>query len=226
MRYEEIQKGARKYHRRYSRYVEKYDGYFASPKGPSKWRNSITVTREQAEELIKFLIDFDTIYVRMKYHGKEKERDKFIDGLERNLKDVLRWSRHLSGMALVGVNFSKVIVVDDKKLSVREVMKKCYLAAGINGGYKPTMSSKILHVVNPELFIMWDDPILSYYKLGGGDHGKYVDFLQCMQQHANSAIDQIMDEQNVPCEEAVRLLTPCRHSLSKVLDEYNFIESR
>ena len=228
MRYEEIQRKARIYHCRNSRdYVGKYDRYFASPKGPSKWRNAIAVTREQAEELIKFLIAFDTTYVRTKYYGKDK--DQFIDSFERNLESVLRWARHLSDMALVDVDFDELLAVDSKQLSVREVMKKCYLAAGRNGsGYKPTMSSKILHVVNPELFAMWDDPIRRHYEVGEGNQTKYVDvFMTTMQRLTNRAIGQIMDEQSVLRDEAARLLNPCpSHSIVKALDEYNFITSR
>ena len=86
-----------------------------------------------------------------------------------------------------------------------------------------TATSKILHIINPELFVMWDRAIISGY---GGYNRRlfYTDFLRRMQKLANYAISQIEKECCVSREDAIESLKCDGHSLAKALDEYNFMK--
>ena len=82
----------------------------------------------------------------------------------------------------------------------------------------------MLHIVNPELFVMWDEAIRGGYGCSKGEGDQYVDFLRRMQRLANYVISQIEIECGVSRGEATAWLKCERHTLAKTLDEYNFMK--
>ena len=89
-----------------------------------------------------------------------------------------------------------------------------------------TAASKILHIINPELFVMWDGAIRSAYicKLQKENWIWYTEFVQEMQNLAKCAIEQVKaNERHHSDETAIASLTGCKHSLAKALDEYNYV---
>lgn len=94
-----------------------------------------------------------------------------------------------------------------------------------------TGASKMLHIINPKLFVMWDGAIRSGYicKLKRGLEKEnwiwYTEFLQEMQNLAKQAIREAMEQEKKHShDQAIELLTGCRHTLAKALDEYNFMK--
>ena len=86
-----------------------------------------------------------------------------------------------------------------------------------------TAASKILHIIYPDLFLMWDRAIRCGY--GGYERIHYADFLRRMQRLANLAVEQVKaHERHHSDETAVASLTGCKHTLAKTLDEYNFVK--
>lgn len=212
MTYKEIQDGARSYRIKNRRYVRVYDYYFNSPLGPRGWRNSSEPNPEQVVALMSFLGDFGVPYHRTKV-GDVKFRDRF----QKDLKKTLAETKHLRGKMILDVDFDEHIVIDGERKKVSDVMKKAFNASGGYGGSSAS-SSKILHVINPELFVMWDEAIWRHYVGRDNTARGYVDrFLPEMKRMAEA-----MDAE----KGAVKLLTPCSHSQAKVLDEYNFMETR
>ncbi len=108
--------------------------------------------------------------------------------------------------------------------SIRFLIKRCYVALEECGGGSAVVgASKILHILNPNLFVMWDTAIIREY--GCGNFIWYTDFLHKMQQLAKCAIEQVKaNEQNHSDETAIASLTGCRHTLAKALDEYNYVK--
>ena len=81
-------------------------------------------------------------------------------------------------------------------------------------------ASKILHIIYPQLFVMWDRAIRSAYCWP-----EYAEHLRRMQRLAKSAVNQVQQERDVSREEdAIAYLSGCKHSLAKALDEYNFMK--
>ena len=98
-----------------------------------------------------------------------------------------------------------------------------------NGRNEATGASKLLHIINPDLFVMWDGAIRTGYicKLGKTNEGWiwYTEYLREMQQLAKCAVEQVRaNEQHHSDEGAIASLTGCKHSLAKALDEYNFMK--
>ena len=86
-----------------------------------------------------------------------------------------------------------------------------------------TGASKILHIINPDLFVMWDRSIVHHY--GCGERILYTDFLNRMQELAKSAVNQVREKENhYSRETTIASLTGCRHTLAKALDEYNYVK--
>lgn len=221
--HEEIRRESECYRRDHTNYVRTYDTYFADKKyGPSKWRNKDSLSQKQAEALFQFLFDFGVMHLRrMKDEDKKKERRN----LRENVQWALKWTTYLAGKSIADVDFNEEVETEDQSMRIREVMINAYNAAeGI--GARPTMTSKILHVINPELFVMWDEKIIRYVGTGDTASGYVDSFLPEMQRLAVEAISDAMTAEGISDEDAVKLLTSCSHPLAKVLDEYNFMKSR
>ena len=88
----------------------------------------------------------------------------------------------------------------------------------------PTGASKMLHIVYPRLFVMWDEAIRGGYGCSKGEGDQYVDFLRRMQRLANYAICQIENECGVSRGEVIARLKCDGHTIAKALDEYNYVK--
>ena len=86
-----------------------------------------------------------------------------------------------------------------------------------------TAASKIMGIINSELFVMWDREIRAKKRY---EDSSYRNFLIEMQRLAECAIAQTMDQEELSRDAAVQSLRgrDCKHSLAKVLDEYNFVK--
>jgi len=63
----------------------------------------------------------------------------------------------------------------------KEIKKSFRLLSGMKGIQK-TGASKVLHILFPKIFVMWDGYIRRYYGFKKGDENDYLNFLKLMQQ--------------------------------------------
>ena len=89
--------------------------------------------------------------------------------------------------------------------------------------FESVATSKMIHAaVNLELFVMWDTRIASAHRVGAnGDN--YAHFLTLIQGQIEEAIGQVSIAENLTREGAITSLTPCGHTLAKVIDEFNYV---
>jgi len=89
----------------------------------------------------------------------------------------------------------------------------------------PTGASKALHLMNKNLFMMWDDRIRKGYKTGT-DERSYIIFMKEMQSIANEVIDSICRKFNCPRDSAIERLLKLinQKTLPKLIDEYNYVK--
>jgi hypothetical protein len=83
--------------------------------------------------------------------------------IKKSIANMLPYLSALSSVSIKSVTFDDMIQVNGGRLSVGQAVEKCYQevrATGYNIG--PTATAKILHILNPQLFVMWDKPILDY----------------------------------------------------------------
>ncbi|MDI6655361.1 MAG: hypothetical protein QME59_05685, partial [Candidatus Hydrothermarchaeota archaeon] len=91
--------------------------------------------------------------------------------------------------------------------------------------FGPTTTSKILHIINPSLFVMTDKEIRGRYKIGDGGED-YVKFLIKMQEIARAVIEDFnsLYARNDPAgflSEKLKLPLPL--TLARYIDQYNWI---
>ena len=86
-----------------------------------------------------------------------------------------------------------------------------------------TCVSKILHMYNPRLFVMWDDAIRGGYAVEGDGHSYGAVFLP-HQQLAREAIASVITEGLAGPSDAVTYIeSQCAgNPLAKVMDEFNY----
>ena len=126
--------------------------------------------------------------------------------------------------------------LNDKKLIDLDLagndnaIKDCYQTmVNIRNGFSHTAASKFLHVISPELFVIWDGPMRKHYK-------KYYDiaesaegYFEYMKQMKEDLIQKVLpsfSKANNECPAAFlseKLKIDPPKTLVKYLDEYNWI---
>ncbi len=126
-------------------------------------------TKEIGEVLINFLNQW-----RCRLADSQENREAIKQRLVRQKEGTYS----LSGETIARVNFSKA----------EGTIQKLYTSLREVRGFGPTTTSKVMHVLNPELFVMWDNKILDEYnkldrRITDSPAG-YVQFLRLMQELA------------------------------------------
>jgi hypothetical protein len=96
----------------------------------------------------------------------------------------------------------------------------------------PTTLSKILHLLNPEIFVMWDNEIVKKYKrrnfrVNTTPEG-YLEFLKDTQKEIKEALNDCQKESGKQLDEIEKeLRTKCNNrTLARLVDEYNWMTTR
>lgn len=89
---------------------------------------------------------------------------------------------------------------------IEKDVKKLYKLLSSVNGVKYTGASKLMHLKNPKLFIMWDGYIKKHYGLKSGSAEDYFNFLKKMQ---TLFLDIAWSHE--------------RKTLAKAIDEYNYV---
>ena len=92
----------------------------------------------------------------------------------------------------------------------------------------PTAMSKILHILNPRLFVMWDMKIAEGLGFEHSEEG-YLKFLQEMQKYAKNInetyrIRMHSSEESIEIFLNKKLGLKIKYTLTKFIDEYNWIK--
>jgi hypothetical protein len=130
-------------------------------------------------------------------------KDLNWDQLTKQLRNAKEAFKKLQGKTFLDINF------DDKE--IKDAIMKCYEAARIKY-IGPTAISKILHLFNPENFVMWDKNIREKYGVKGDAKG-YLDFLKRMQIEVKKVLEEKAKEKGCDVEEVIEEI--CRELLSK-----------
>ncbi len=125
----------------------------------------------------------------------------------------------------------KIETIDLRDVEKSSIIRKSYYQIRNMGHhFGPTATSKLLHVINPSLFIMWDKEILDEYhrqdrRITGTSKG-YVAFLEKMKQIGEDIIKDfnlIHPNDNLALYLSQKMGYDPPESLAKYLDEYNWV---
>ena len=175
-------------------------------------------TEKHVKQVIKiFLIQWGRM-------GRAVDRkDLDWEQLAKQLRNSKESFQKLQGKSLLDLN------LDDEE--IEDAIKKAYNSAKVKY-IGATAISKILHLLNPELFVMWDDDIRKKYKVAGNAAG-YLEFLKIVKKEIEEAIEEEATRRGCSKKEiADRIckelpsnkLGPeySRKTLAKLIDEYNW----
>ena len=141
-----------------------------------------------------------------------------VDDVQRALREIQGNLNALRGESILDVCLNN----PNHQLICRSF--KVLATCNSRGRNEPTGTSKMLHIINPDLFVMWDTAIRDAYRMSG-NWIQYAEFLCKMQQLAKRAVEQVKaNERHFSDETAIASLTGCKHTLAKVMDEFNFMK--
>lgn len=212
MLYEAIRLGRDLYHRdtNLSGSNEAYRKLLYCEMDHSKWHDPSTLDMEEVKKVRDFVAGT----------WKTRNMQTKTEHLLPVLKEVLPKLNNLRGKNILNVCLDEEIDGERTADLICRSFKK--LANCSNNQNEATATSKILHIIYPDLFLMWDRAIRCGY--GGYDWIWYTDFLRRMQMLANLAVEQAMNERCCSRDQAIKLLTCGEHTLAKTLDEYNYVK--
>lgn len=166
------------------------------------------------EEIVKGIIEF---------LNKWKCRTKNDTGSAENLKKSLQ---RISAQIQKLDDEYDIITVD--LISLRELINEIYKEIRTCLGC--TATTKLLHIIKPRLFVMWDSPVREEYhknnkQICDSEEGYFV-FLQTMQEMAKNIEKEFQNTMNERQDLADYLSQQLElgysKTLSKYLDEYNW----
>jgi len=175
-------------------------------------------TKEHVEGIIKmFLIQWGRM-------GRTVDRrDLNWEQLTKQLRSSKEAFQKLQGKSILDINLDDEEVID--------AIKRTYEAASIKY-IGATAISKILHLLNPEIYVMWDEDIRMKYKVAKSVKG-YLDFLKQMKVEVKEALGEGVKEKGCSEKEIVEEICRelpskklgqeySRKTLAKLIDEYNW----
>jgi len=183
-----------------------YDGYLSS-RLLDPQELSTTVSLEEMRSLRLFLNQWRTHY--------QTSPEEMLEAVTA----VLPLLEQLQGEALLTVDLTSHSGGAAPVRLIEQAYDAIY-RAGPRAEY--TGTSKILHCLNPALFVMWDSSIRKGYGVGGSPASYAQVFMPKMQALARQAVAEVMLAKGVWVDEALRELCACGHSLAKVVDEFNY----
>lgn len=160
------------------------------------------------------------------------ENYEVAEKLTNAINDIIPELERLRDKSLLTIEFDKY------ERNIKAIYTKIDEVKGIGA----TATSKILHLLNPDLFVMWDQNIRSEwnrcldeknFKEFKENIGRitetatsYVRFMQLMQKVGNEFLEEYMKERGIQDRnKAEEMLSKeyCGKSIVKLLDEYNWL---
>ncbi len=129
--------------------------------------------------------------------------------------------------SILNFNFD---VVENRERIERVFNSFWFYGSLIAKNFGPTATSKLLHIINPDLFIMWDDGIRIRYWIQNNeifDSGRgYCLFLIETKRIAERLVEECRERFNMNDPASLlseRLNINPSHSLLKFIDEFNWL---
>jgi len=206
LHYTDLLKADRLFHHLEKRY-HFYDAYMAA-KDPAAWFRSAQVPLKEGLFLFGWVHTWDR---------------NFEGDLARILKiygDIFPDMKSLENESLIDIDFS---TRNTKRVSlVFDSMASCCKSRR----YESTDASKMLHVIIPKLFVMWDDKIRSNLVDGRRDGKCYAEeFMPSMQRLLRQSLESYIQENGGDYENASNQISQLAnyHTLAKLIDEFNYL---
>jgi hypothetical protein len=203
MQCRELIKGCKKFKEN-----EPLDRYYLQTVDSMVWKNLNGLSINDVESEILYFLN--------KWKCRIDKSDKSVRNIRKSLKETSSLFKLLEDEKLENIEFNKKI----KNKTVEEIIFKIFeTLSSTKVGRRtlgPTATSKIMHLVNVELFVMYDQKIREHYGCFTNANG-YINFIWRMNNIAKKIIEDCDGN-----EEIWRKIYKKRKSLPKLIDEYNY----
>lgn len=157
--------------------------------------------RRDVWDKLSDLKDIDIIDVILGFLNKWKCRIHVTPGLIKKLqkifKELDKYFISIEGEELESFDFAKDVIIDGNKFKIESIIirifeRLCYIKAG-RRNFGATATSKVMHMINPDFFMMYDDGIRKEHGCYDNANG-YVNFMWRMQNFCKDIIRNYQDE--------------------------------
>jgi len=167
-----------------------------------------------------------------KWHCRLPVNDVLAEKIKHAHLQALPYIIALEDETLEDFEYEKRKEIEGKQYSDEEVLTKvfeCFSNIGCN--FRGVAASKLLSLINPNLFVMWDIPICQTYGIKSPSEPynrdkRYVsEFFPLMKQKANDAIVSYIEDKKCSRKEAIDAINNFKkwRPIAKLLDEYNWV---
>jgi hypothetical protein len=220
MNHKDLFNGADRYHTDYGKYNISYR---ATRRKEDTWKNF------DSEGAAKIIVNFLNGWGCMLTSHEE-----LLKAICTTYKETAPYLNALKDERLEDINFEKVVMVDNKQsMKCSAVIFYIYSKfSNIGFKFRHTAASKTLHMISPNLFVMWDGDIWERYferckyeiAHERNDYNYTFVFMPGMQKEINEAIGTYMNDNKCERSATIRNIeSRYDMSLPKVLDECNWI---
>jgi len=166
-----------------------------------------------------------------RWHCRLPKTDDLAEELKETYRQMMPFLKALENETIEDFEFEQKKEVNDKEYSNKEIMHEIFRNfSRIRHNFRGVATSKLLSLINPYLFVMWDNPICKAYGIRSSsdpdirDQQYVPEFFLLMKEKANSVIDSYIREKKCSREEAIKAINNLKEwrPLAKLLDEYNW----
>jgi hypothetical protein len=192
------------------------------------WKNLHNLsTTEIIERVIKFLDSWGC------YLYTERENwPRMAEKIKEAYKKSIPFLNALQDETLEDLDLDRKRNVEGKEYTNKEILNEVFLnLSRVGYKFRGVAASKVLSLINPKLFMIWDQSICKSYGIRAHsephlrDRQYASEFLPIMRQKANDVIESCMIERRCSRKDAIEAINSFRKDrpLAKLLDEYNWI---
>ena len=128
---------------------------------------------------------------------------------------ILKSTFQLKELTLINADLNDIFVEN----SIRALYKRFSEVFGATG------ASKVLHLLNPRLFAMWDDSIRKNYQINAPDENGYLRFLKMAKEEIAELVKDCAERNGLSLEDAEKFIKDrTGMELTKLLDELNYLK--
>jgi len=151
--------------------------------------------------------------------------NELLRAIKETFSESLENILSLEGKCIENVDFKSTIKVGNENIETSKVIYRIFSSFSNIGLYfKEVAASKLLHQVNPELFVIWDTKIAKAYKISKNATGYSWYYMPLMKCKINQIIEHYKQDKSCSREEAIKELRYKGNTLAKMIHDFNWIE--
>jgi hypothetical protein len=182
---------------------------------PESWLSKTGPSSEEVSRLILFINQWSTHYTNS---------DESREALRVAMTEVRPLVKAMAALNIVDADFDSEILPG---LSLAKACEELFFYIATAGKRNEvTGATKMLHMLNPHFFVMWDDAIRKGYAINATKEEYGYRFLPLMQRELRGAIGSFIAENQAAPARAVAELEALRapRTLAKMIDEYSYMK--